>query len=115
MLKAMTSVRLEVLLAPVMATFAICKPPLAPPNTTVLVSAVDAPPLSAMKNADEGMLSPTPSVRAAAALAKYAYTPTAVRPGFNVQAVVAVMLVLPGLAALPAASVKLTALADRLS
>src|SRR5260370_7905293 len=61
------------------------------------------------------MLSPTPSVRAAAALAKYAYTPTAVRPGFNVQAVVAVMLVVPGFAALPALSVKFTALAERFS
>src|SRR5207245_4356459 len=84
-------------------------------KTTVLVSAVDAPPLSEMKKAEDGMLSPTPSVRAAAALAKYAYTPTAVRPGFNVQAVVAVMLVLPGFAALPALSVKFTALAERFS
>ncbi len=57
----------------------------------------------------------TPSVKAAAALAKYAYTPTAVRPGFKVHAVVAVMAVLPALVALPALSVKFTALAERLS
>src|SRR6266568_2544460 len=115
MLNAITSLRLPVLFAPVIATLANCSPPLAAPKTTVLVSAVDAPPLSEIKNAEDGMLSPTPSVKAAAALAKYAYTPTAVRPGFNVHAVVAVMLVLPALAALPALSVKFTALAERLS
>src|SRR5579884_505221 len=38
--------------------------------------------------------------------------PTAVRPGFNTQVVVAVMLVLPGFAAPPAARLKLTALAE---
>src|SRR5713101_4563917 len=115
MLNAITSLRLPVLFAPVIATLANCSPPLAAPKTTVLVNAVDAPPLSEMKNAEDGMLSPTPSVRAAAALAKYAYTPSSVRPGFNVQAVVAVMLVLPGFAALPALSAKFTALAERFS
>src|SRR6266496_2408507 len=67
-----------------------------------------------VKSAD-GMLLPAPSVSAAAELAKYAYTPTAVRPGFNTHAVVAVMLVLPGLAAAPEVSVKFTALAERFS
>ena len=70
MLNAITSLRLALLLAPVMATLASCKPPLAAPNATVLVRAVDAPALSAMKKADEGMLSPAPSVNAAAAFAK---------------------------------------------
>src|SRR5215467_10540266 len=110
MLNAIASVRLEFLFAPVMATLASRRPALAPPKATVLVRAADAPPLSAIKKLAEGMLSPTPSVRADAELPKYAYTPTAVRPGFNTHAVVAVMLVLPAFVPLPAVSVKFTAL-----
>src|SRR6476660_8337787 len=105
-----------------MATFAIRKPAVAPPYATVLVNAPEVPapplpaPVSVILKADEGILTPLAvPVRAAALLAKYAYTPTAVRPGFNTQVVVAVMFVLPALTALPAVIVKLTALAERLS
>jgi hypothetical protein len=63
--------------------------------------------------AEDGMLFPAPSVNAAAALTKYASTVTCVRPGFKTHAVVAVTFVLPALVALPVASVKFTALADK--
>src|SRR5262249_3777841 len=53
-----------------------------------------------------------PSVNAAAALAKYAYKPTAVRPGFRTQDVLAMMLELPGLVLLPATSAKFTEFAE---
>jgi hypothetical protein len=94
----------------------------APPYATVLVNAPEVPapplpaPVSAILKADEGILTPLAvPVRAAALLAKYAYTPTAVRPGCSTHLVVAVMFVLPTFAALPALNVKLTALAERLS
>ena len=70
MLNAITSVRFEFLFAPVIATLASCRPPLAPPNATVLVSSVHAPPLSAIKKSADGILLPAPSVKAAAELAK---------------------------------------------
>ena len=112
MLNAMLSVRLEFLLAPVIATVASRKPALAAPKATVFTRDDDAPPLSEILKAEDGMLLPAPSVNAVAALAKYASTVTYVRPGFKTQAVVAVTFVLPALVALPAASVKFTALAD---
>jgi hypothetical protein len=87
-----------------------------------LVSAPDVPapplpaPVSAMLKAEEGIVAPLAApVSAAAELPKYAYTPTAVRPGFKTQVVVAVTPVLPALVLLPALRVKLTALAERLS
>ena len=69
-----------------------------------------------MLKADEGIFTPLAvPVRAAVELAKYAYTPTAVRPGFSTHFVVAVTPVLPAFVLLPALKVKLTALAERLS
>jgi len=115
MLNAMLSVRLAFLFIPVMATVASRNPAFAAPNATVFTSGDEAPPLSEILNADEGMLSPAPSVNATGALAKYASMVTCVRPGFRTQAVVAVIAALPGLPALPAAMVKLTAFADRLT
>ena len=68
-----------------------------------------------MKKADDGILFPAPSVKAAEALEKYAKRPIAVRLAFSVQAVVAVTVVAPGLDELPAFNVKTTALAERLT
>jgi hypothetical protein len=113
MLKAMLSVRFAFLFAPVILTVASRKPAFAAPKATVLTSGAANAPLSEMLKAEDGMLFPAPSVRAAAALAKYASIVTFVRPGLRTHAVVAVTLVLPGLLALPAASVKFTAFADR--
>src|SRR5215469_1784665 len=59
------------------------------------------------------MLSPAPSVNADVELEKNAYTFTLPTLGFNSHVVVAVIDVLPGLFALPAVSVKLTAFADK--
>jgi hypothetical protein len=87
-------------------------PAFAPPNGTVVVSAVNGPALLETSKSAEGMLSPAPSVIAAAELAKNAYTFTLPTLGFSAQAVVAVMPVLPGLLALPGVKVKFTALLD---
>src|SRR5207302_3017771 len=102
MLNAIASVAEETLFVPLMVVFRRRKPPFAAPNAAVLVRAFEAPPLSAILNAEEGMLLPPPSVRAAVASAKYASTVTAVRVGFRIQDVVAVIPVLPGLVVLPA-------------
>jgi len=59
------------------------------------------------------MLLPAPSVRAAAELAKNAYTFTLPTLGFSAHAVVAVTPRLPGLFALPGVKVKFTAFPDR--
>ena len=114
MLNAIASVRLLWSLALVMATLASRKPALAAPNATVLVNAVEAPPLSEIKKAEDGMLSPTPSVSAAEALEKYAYSPTVLRLGFITHAVLAVMLELPAFAALPAVKLNVTEWDERL-
>src|ERR1700739_1830991 len=58
------------------------------------------------------MLSPAPSLRSYAELEKQAYKLRFPVLGFNVQAVVAVIEVLPGLLAPPGVSVKLTALPE---
>jgi hypothetical protein len=87
-------------------------PAFAPPNGTVVVSAVNGPALLEISKPAEGILSPAPSVRAAAELAKKAYTFTLPTLGFSAQAVVAVIPVLPGLLALPGVNVKFTALLD---
>jgi hypothetical protein len=47
-----------------------CKPALAPPNGWVLVKGWKAPPLSEMEKAEDGTLSPAPSVNAAVELVK---------------------------------------------
>ena len=57
-------------------------------------------------------MSPAPSVNAEAELLKNAYRFTLPTLGFNVQVVVAVIDVLPGLLALPELSVKFTALLE---
>ena len=87
-------------------------PALAPPNGTVFVNGRNPPPLFEIRNADEGMLLPAPSVRAAADVAKKAYTETDPMLGRRVHDVVAVMAVLPGLFGLPAVKVKFTAFAE---
>jgi hypothetical protein len=48
-------------------------------------------------------------------LAKYAYTPTAVRPGFRTHLVVATTVLLPALVGLPALSMKFTVAVLRLT
>jgi hypothetical protein len=55
------------------------------------------------------MLSPAPSVKAAVPLGTQAHNVTWVRPGFKLHAVWIVLVVLPALAAVLAASVKFTA------
>src|SRR5215471_7205894 len=85
------------------------RPALAPPKGTVFVKAVKAPPLFEISKSAEGMLSPAPSDKAEAELAKNAYTLTLPMLGFSVQVVVAVIEVLPGLFGLPAVILKLTA------
>src|SRR5438876_5006691 len=122
MLNVIESVRVAFILAPVMPTFASPSPAVAPPKATVFVNApeVPAPPLpapaSAMLKAAEGIVEPLAApVRADVLLAKYAYTPTAVRPGFRTHLVVATTLLLPALAALPALNVKLTVAVLRLT
>src|SRR5690348_9697158 len=112
MLKVITSVWLPVLLLPRISVEDSRKPALAPPNGTVFVNARDAPPLSEIRKSAEGILPPAPSVRAAAELLKYAYVVTNPIDGFNVQIVVAVIDVLPGLLALPEVKLKLTAFAE---
>ena len=87
-------------------------PAFAPPNGTVVVNAVNGPALLEIWKSAEGILSPAPSVRAAAELAKNAYTFTLPTLGFRAQEVVAVMPRLPGLLALPGVRVKFTALPD---
>jgi hypothetical protein len=87
-------------------------PAFAPPNGTVLVRAVNGPALLEIWKSAEGILWPAPSVRAVAELAKNAYTFTLPTLGFSAQAVVAVMLALPGLLAFPGVRVKFTALLD---
>jgi len=70
MLNAIRSVRLLWRFAAVTATLASCSPALAAPNGALAVSAVEGPALSEILNAEDGMLFPAPSVRAAAALPK---------------------------------------------
>src|SRR4029077_11333906 len=59
------------------------------------VNAPNPPPLTLPVTLDEGILSAAPSVRAAAALVKEAYTVTAPTAGFNVQLVFTVTGTLP--------------------
>jgi hypothetical protein len=78
-----------------------------------LATVFNAPPAlpepeAAALTALAGMLSPAPSVKALAPLATHAHSVTWVRPGFRVHPVRIVLVVLPGLAAVLAASVKLT-------
>ena len=68
-LNFITSLRLPVLLLPKIGVVERSNPAFAPPKGTVLESAKNAPPLFEIENADEGMLLPTPSVNADAALA----------------------------------------------
>jgi len=114
-LKFITSLRVPVLLLPKMGVVDSSKPALAPPKGTVFTNGKKAPPLFEIENADEGMLSPTPSVSAAVELAKKANKDKFARLGRKLQDVMAVIVVLPGLLALPALKVKFTALAERLT
>src|SRR4051794_5526108 len=88
------------------------RPAFAPPNGTVVASAVNGPALLEISKSAEGILSPAPSVSAAVELAKNAYTFTLPTLGFRAQEVVAVMPRLPGLLALLGVKVKFTALLD---
>lgn len=112
MLKFIESVCEPERLFPRTLVFDSISPAFAPPNGTVVVSAVKGPALLETWKSDEGMLSPAPSVRAIAELAKNAYTFTLPTLGFRAQEVVAVMPRLPGLLALPGVKVKFTALPD---
>ena len=112
MLNFIRSVRLPDLLKPRIGVLESSNPALAPPNGTVFVSVLKAPPLFEIENADEGMLFPAPSVNATAELAKNEYRLRVRRLGRSVHAVVAVIEVLPALAGLPAVRVKFTALAE---
>jgi hypothetical protein len=107
------------LLAPVIATEPICTPVAvdgvtnagtpAPPLTDALNAPPALPePVAVAVTELAAILSPAPSVKAAAVIGTQAHTATEVRPGFKTQAVWIVLVVLPGLAAVLAASVKLT-------
>ncbi len=64
MLKFMLSVRLPERLLPRIGVEESCSPALAPPNGTVLVNALNAPPLFEIWKSADGMLLPAPSVNA---------------------------------------------------
>src|SRR6266851_4175036 len=112
-------VLVPVLLTPVILTWPICTPVAA---AGVMKAGTPAPPLATVFNAPPalpepeaaaltalaGILSPAPSVKAAVPLATHAHSVIWVRPGFRVHPVKIVLVVLPGLAAVLAASVKLT-------
>ena len=68
---------------------------LAAANGLAPVNAPNAPPLTLPDTLLDGILSPAPSVRAAAALVKYAYVLTEPTLGLNVQLVFMVMVALP--------------------
>ena len=112
MLKFIVSVCDPVRLFPRMRVDESINPAFAPPNATVVLSAVSGPALLEIWKSAEGMLLPAPSVNAAAELAKNAYTFTLFTLGFSNQRVVAVIAVLPALLPLPGVIVKLTALAE---
>jgi hypothetical protein len=110
---------LPVLLTPVMRIRPICTPVAAagvmkagtpaPPLTEVFSAPPALPePAAAAVTALAGMLSPTPSVKAAAPLDTQAHIETRVRPGFKVQAVWIVLVELPAFNAVLGASVKFT-------
>src|SRR6266851_1576762 len=112
-------VLVPVLLTPVILTWPICTPVAA---AGVMKAGTPAPPLATVFNAPPalpepeaaaltalaGMLLPAPSVKAAAPLGIHAQAVTWVRPGFRTHDVKIVLVVLPALAAVLAASVKLT-------
>src|SRR5262249_16729358 len=107
------------LLAPVMATAPICTPVAA---AGVMNAGTPAPPLAEVVRAPPArpepaavavtwlaaILFPPPAVSAAAPFATHAQIVTEVRPGCRTQEVCTVEVVLPALAAVLAASVKLT-------
>jgi len=64
-------------------------------NGLAPVNATNAPPLTLPDTLDEGILSLAPSVRAAAALVKYAYVVAVPTLGLSVQLVVTVITELP--------------------
>ena len=70
MLKVIASLIVPFLLKGPISIDSKCRPALAPPTGKVLVSAWDAPALSEMKKAEDGMLCPAPSVKAEVELAK---------------------------------------------
>jgi hypothetical protein len=81
----------------------------APPLATVFNAPPALPePAAVAVTAFAGMLSPAPSVKADAPLATHAQTVTLLRPVFTTHAVWIVLVVLPGLAAVLAARLKLT-------
>src|ERR1700692_1929908 len=106
------------LLRPVIATLPICTPVAA---AGVTKAGTPAPPLSDVFRAPPALPEPAavavtalagmlvvPSVKAAAPLGTHAQTATWVRPGFRTHDVRIVLVVLPALAAVLDASVKLT-------
>ena len=72
MLKFMTSACEPVRLLPLIFVDQSCRPAFAPPNGTVLVSAVNGPALSEIWKSADGMLLPAPSVKADVELEKNA-------------------------------------------
>lgn len=114
MLNSMLSVFEPLLFNPVILVVDNGRPAPAAPNGTELLTGVKAPPLSEISKSDDAILSPAPSVRAAGALLKYAYT-VRLRPGLETHAVVAVIPVLPGFEALPAVSAKFTEFPESVS
>ena len=108
------------LLAPVIVTLPICTPVAAAGVTKAgtpglpLTDVFNAPPAlpepaAVAVTALAGMLSPAPSLRAAAPFTTHAQTVTLVRPGVITHDVWIVLVVLPGLAAVLRARLKLTA------